>query len=144
VDFTPAAPSCKAASRLLIKSDAGHARSKRARYACTFALFSLGSKRTLAKSRISPGAQGGGLCRGQNIAIEYRFADNQLDQLSELAADLVCRRVAVIMPGRAKLATNAHYAGRKTAESMRKKSPTVAAGLLLVCLSGGFRAELFS
>ena len=40
--------------------------------------------------RISPGPQRHGLCL-ENIAIEYRFAENQIDRLSTLEADLVRR-----------------------------------------------------
>jgi putative tryptophan/tyrosine transport system substrate-binding protein len=41
-----------------------------------------------------------GFVEGENIVIEYRWADNQMDRLPALASDLVRRRVALIaVPG---------------------------------------------
>ena len=37
-----------------------------------------------------------GYVEGENVAVEYRWAENQTDRLTEMAAELVRRRVAVI------------------------------------------------
>jgi putative tryptophan/tyrosine transport system substrate-binding protein len=43
------------------------------------------------------GLKEAGYVEGQNVAVEYRYADNQLDRLPALATDLVRRRVTAIV-----------------------------------------------
>src|SRR4029453_1257348 len=48
-----------------------------------------------------------GYVEGRNVAVEYRFADNQLDRLPTMASDLVRRQVALIVTGRDALSFSA-------------------------------------
>jgi putative ABC transport system substrate-binding protein len=55
-----------------------------------------------------------GFVEGENVEIAYRFAENQIDRLPALAADLVRREVAVIVAG----ATPAALAAKKASTTV--------------------------
>jgi putative tryptophan/tyrosine transport system substrate-binding protein len=55
-----------------------------------------------------------GFVEGRTIAVEYRWADNQLDRLRALAGELVAQRVALIVTGSATAAALAAKAATST------------------------------
>ena len=75
------------------------ARRARSSRRCRWSGFSTPHRLTRHAERLRAFRQGlkeTGYVEGENVAIEYRWAENQLDRLPALAAELVRRQVAVI------------------------------------------------
>jgi ABC-type uncharacterized transport system substrate-binding protein len=67
---------------------------------------------TLPPGRFEQGLKEAGFINGQNVAIDYRWGNDQSDRLAGLAADLIRRQVAVIIGNT--LATHSIMATTKT------------------------------
>src|SRR5215471_3939436 len=72
-----------------------------------------------------------GYVNGQNVAIEFRWADGQLNRLPELAAELIERKVAVLFAGASDVAAGAlRVAAATVPVIIATGSDPVAAGLV--------------
>src|SRR6187401_569949 len=62
-------------------------------------LFNSGSQATNSKNLTTfrQGLKEAGFVEGQNVAIEFQWAENQFDRLANLATEVIARRPAVIV-----------------------------------------------
>ena len=83
----------------ILLARAHYSGSPAARPAPAKAAYTAGTGPTVTDRGFRQGLKEAGYSEGENVAIEYRWAESQLDRLPALAGDLVRKGVAVIVAG---------------------------------------------
>ena len=84
----------------------------------------------MAEAAFRQGLSETGYVEGQNVAIEYRRAEGRYDRLPALAADLVARKVDVIVTRRRRVGTRGKKRDLDDPDRLPHRSDPVAIGLV--------------
>ena len=97
-------------------------------------LHAPGAPRASLLREFRDGLHEHGYVAGENLAIEYRYAEGKVERLAELAAELVALKVDVVVP--------AGTASLRAARSATANIPIVALDLQIDPVADGFVASL--
>jgi putative ABC transport system substrate-binding protein len=109
----------------------GAARTTGSHAGCRRALRCIGAEWTRPIDGFRRGLGEIGIVEGRNVAIEYRWAEGQIDRMPAMAADLVERKVSVILVGGALPGVRATMAATRTIPIVfTTQTDPVAAGIV--------------